>query len=104
MEDKSFVYPNPATGKPPHITDEKYGQTKEIMGLVTLKTYSERTGIKRATLITWYNKRMEAFEERPKDIEFTHKMIHFVVIDGRPFVDTSKTKMTKKMYRELFAR
>ena len=74
------------------------------MSLVTLKTYSERTGIKKATLITWYNARMGQFKERPKDIEFTYKMIHFVVIDGRPFVDTSKTKMTKKIYNDLFAR
>jgi len=71
------------------------------MALVTLKTFSKQIGANQNTIMTWCNNKLDELE-RPKDVRFTHKMIHFVIIDGRRFVDTAKTKLPKQLYTDLF--
>ncbi len=71
------------------------------MSLVTLPTFAKRIGAKQDTITTWCNNKLVELE-RPKDVSFTHKMIVFRIIDGKRFVDTARTKLTKQLYTDLF--
>ena len=74
------------------------------MKLVTLPTFALKIGAKYATIATWCNYKQGQFNDRRKDQEFTYKMIQFVIIDGKRFVDLSRTTLTKEIYTDLFSR
>ena len=76
----------------------------DLSTLVTLKTFADNIGAGHATIMMWCNTRLGQFMKRPKNIEFEYKMIMFVIIDGKRFVDLKKTRLTKRIYVDLFKR
>ena len=61
------------------------------MALQTFKTFSEKSGIKEATLTTWFNRELEKIgRKKNMEFDFVHKfgrVIHFVIIDGKKFIN-----------------